>query len=189
VITTAFVILSRPTISPLESCVYAHPGSNTLHTNPFNTAGIAPHHIGKGKIKMSGSSKAADGANTILIDSELVRYLQKIRDHFNVSVTINSAYRTVAHNQAVGGSPNSKHTTGQAADSVVKNKSQQDVAKYTESIGILGIGKYGLLTREALIRGLQQAIGATVDGKFGTETASNCPTLNLDSVDTRKFLR
>ena len=76
------------------------------------------------------------------IDTKLVEYLQKIRDHFNSPLTINSAYRCEKHNAAVGGASQSKHRYGQAADIVVKGVTPAEVAKYAESIGIKGIGLY-----------------------------------------------
>ena len=83
-----------------------------------------------------------DCCSTIKIDSKLVEYLQNIRDHFGVAVTINSAYRCPKHNKAVGGASGSQHTKGTAADIVVKGIKPAEVAKYAESIGILGIGLY-----------------------------------------------
>ena len=44
-----------------------------------------------------------DWSNPIFINSELVDVLQKIRDHFGEPVTITSAYRTVARNNAIKG--------------------------------------------------------------------------------------
>ena len=76
------------------------------------------------------------------IDGKLVNYLQQIRTHFNAPVTINSAYRCATHNKAVGGASSSYHTMGMAADIVVKGVEPKEVAKYAESIGILGIGLY-----------------------------------------------
>lgn len=76
------------------------------------------------------------------IDDKLVNYVQKIRDHFDQPVTVNSAYRCAAHNKAVGGASSSYHTKGQAADIIVKGVKPAEVAKYAESIGILGIGLY-----------------------------------------------
>lgn len=76
------------------------------------------------------------------IDTKLVTYLQKIRDHFGASVTINSGYRCFKHNKKVGGASGSRHTKGQAADIVVKGIKPAEVAKYAERIGILGIGLY-----------------------------------------------
>lgn len=84
-----------------------------------------------------------DGTDKVLIDQDLVNYLQKIRDHFGKSITINSGYRTVSYNKKVGGATNSYHTKGQAADIVVSGVSPKEVAAYAESIGIKGIGLYG----------------------------------------------
>lgn len=76
------------------------------------------------------------------VDPQLVQHLQKIRDKFGVSVTINSGYRCYTHNRAVGGATGSRHTKGMAADIVVKGIKPTEVAKYAESIGVLGIGLY-----------------------------------------------
>ena len=80
--------------------------------------------------------------NEVKIDEKLIDYLQKIRNHFGKSLTINSAYRCQAHNTKVGGSTNSNHTKGKAADIVVKDIKPIEVAIYAESIGIKGIGLY-----------------------------------------------
>lgn len=80
--------------------------------------------------------------STVLIDTQLVTYLQKIRDHFGKPITINSGYRCATHNKNVGGATNSRHTKGQAADISVKGVAPAEVAKYAESIGVLGIGLY-----------------------------------------------
>lgn len=76
------------------------------------------------------------------IDDKLVNFLQKIREHFGQPVTINSGYRCSTHNKKVGGASKSKHVGGMAADIVVKNIQPAEVAKFAESIGILGIGLY-----------------------------------------------
>lgn len=80
--------------------------------------------------------------STAKIDESLVSYLQKIRDHFGKAITITSGYRCVTHNKNVGGASASRHTKGQAADIVVKGIAPVEVAKYAETIGILGIGLY-----------------------------------------------
>lgn len=76
------------------------------------------------------------------VDEKLVTYLQKIRDHFGKPVTITSGYRCTSHNKAVGGASASYHTKGMAADISVQGIAPSEVAKYAESIGILGIGLY-----------------------------------------------
>lgn len=59
-------------------------------------------------------------ADKILIDDELVKLLQLIRDDIGEPLTITSGYRTESHNKAVGGASGSLHTKGQAADVVCK---------------------------------------------------------------------
>lgn len=86
--------------------------------------------------------KGSRCCTTVLIDDQLVTYLQKIRDHFGKSITITSAYRCPTHNARVGGATGSRHSKGQAADIVVQGVSSREVAKYAESIGIKGIGLY-----------------------------------------------
>lgn len=78
----------------------------------------------------------------VLVDEKLVAYLQQIREHFGVPVTVNSGYRCQAHNRTVGGAAGSRHTMGQAADIGVRGVAPAEVAKYAESIGIMGIGLY-----------------------------------------------
>lgn len=80
--------------------------------------------------------------STTIIDEKLVEYLQRIRDHFGKPVTITSAYRCEVHNKKVSGATRSYHVQGKAADIVVQGISSREVAKYAESIGILGIGLY-----------------------------------------------
>ena len=80
--------------------------------------------------------------NQTEIDPKLVEYLQKIRDHFKKPITITSGYRCPVHNKNIGSGTGSRHVKGQAADISVKDVKPAEVAKYAESIGILGIGLY-----------------------------------------------
>lgn len=77
-----------------------------------------------------------------LINPQLVKYVQQIRDHFNKPITVTSGYRCPIHNRNVGGATGSRHSRGDAADIVVQDISSREVAKYAESIGIKGIGLY-----------------------------------------------
>lgn len=79
---------------------------------------------------------------TVLIDDRLVEILEQIRQHFGQPITITSAYRCESYNRSIGGATGSRHSKGQAADIVVKGVSPREVAKYAESIGVLGIGLY-----------------------------------------------
>ena len=75
-----------------------------------------------------------DGTDNILIDSQLIEALEKIRNHFEAPTTINSGFRTVKHNRNVGGAKASFHCKGMAADIVVKGHSSKEVAEYANSI-------------------------------------------------------
>ena len=87
--------------------------------------------------------KCKDGSDTILIDVDFVKnFLQPIRDHFGMSVTINSGYRTASYNIKVKGAKNSYHVKGQAFDIVVKGHTPLEVAKYAQQLGIKGIIQY-----------------------------------------------
>ena len=89
-----------------------------------------------------------DGSDKVLIDTALVDVLQKIRNHFGKSVTINSGYRNAAYNTKIGGVSNSQHTKGTAADIVVQGISPLEVAQYAEYImpKCGGIGQYSSFT-------------------------------------------
>ena len=76
------------------------------------------------------------------VDEKLVEYLQKIRNHFGKAVSISSGYRCATHNKNIGGATGSRHTKGQAADIYISGVTPAEIAKYAESIGILGIGLY-----------------------------------------------
>lgn len=80
---------------------------------------------------------------TTLIDEKLVEILQMIRDHWpGHALHITSGYRCPAYNRSVGGATGSYHSKGMAADITVDGVVPREVAKYAESIGVLGIGLY-----------------------------------------------
>jgi hypothetical protein len=87
-----------------------------------------------------------DGQDKLALHLPMVRQLQKIRDHFGKAVTINSGYRSKAHNKKVGGASNSYHVKGRAFDIVVKGVRPADVARYASEIGIKGIIRYNTFT-------------------------------------------
>lgn len=75
-----------------------------------------------------------DKTEGLLVATELLDILEKIRSYFNAPVIINSGYRTPSWNAKIDGAPNSYHCKGMAADIVVKGHSSQEVAKYADSI-------------------------------------------------------
>lgn len=87
----------------------------------------------------------SDGTDTVFISLTLVNLLQKIRDHFGKAVIINSAYRTEAHNKAIGGATYSQHKYGLAADIRINGVTPKEIAAYVETLmptsGGIGIYK------------------------------------------------
>lgn len=97
---------------------------------------IAPHF----KLREVASRDAAD---KVYIHPLLLALLETIRAHFGAPVKINSAYRTQAHNEAVGGSSNSQHLYGMAADIVVQGVTPEEVAQYADTeLKAGGVGRY-----------------------------------------------
>lgn len=87
--------------------------------------------------------RCKDGSDRILVDVDFVKdKLQKIRDHFDAPVTINSAYRTQEYNTKVKGAKASYHLQGRAFDVVVEGRTPQEVARYAQTLGIHGIIQY-----------------------------------------------
>ena len=86
----------------------------------------------------------SDGTDTVFISLALVNLLQKIRNHFGKAVTINSAYRTEAHNKAIGGATYSQHKYGLAADIHINGVTPKEIAAYVETLlpSSGGIGIY-----------------------------------------------
>lgn len=84
----------------------------------------------------------ADCCAETKIDEKLVEYLQQIRDHFGKPVHV-TGYRCKVYNDRVSNAaPNSYHIYGMAADISVTGVDPLEIAKYAESIGVLGIGHY-----------------------------------------------
>ena len=89
-----------------------------------------------------------DGSDKVLVDDDLVSLLEQIREAAGGAVTINSGYRSPAHNAAVGGVSSSQHLYGRAADVVVEGASPLLVGQiaeyYLDRRG--GIGVYQTFT-------------------------------------------
>ena len=99
-----------------------------------------------GDMKLSDSFRVRefackDGSDTIIIDTALVEYLQRIRNWAGYPLIISSGYRTPEHNAKIGGSRSSYHTKGRAADIYVEDrkKSISQIASFAQAIGIKGI--------------------------------------------------
>lgn len=149
------------------------------------------------KEKLSANFKVSEFAckgsgccTSVLIDEQLVKYLQQIRDHFGKAVTVTSGYRCAKHNKTVGGATGSRHAKGQAADIAIAGVKPAEVAKYAESIGCKGIGLYETAkdgyfvhidtrTTKSFWYGQAQAYRATFGGAPKTETAEKTCKVEL----------
>ena len=109
-----------------------------------------------------------DGTDKILIAEELVTHLQSIRKHFDSPVIINSSFRTTEHNKSVGGSLNSQHMLGTAADITVKGVTPILVAQYAEFLlgKSGGLGLYGAFTHNDV-----RAMRSRWDQRSGVQVA------------------
>ena len=147
------------------------------------------------------------------IATTLVETLQELRNKYG-KLQITSGYRCPAHNKAVGGSTNSKHTKGQAADFYLDGFNNQ--SNRVNMVNELKKTKYynysytnvngnhpnmgnvvHLDTKledtddayKTFVRDLQEAIGANVDGIAGSETLSKTPTISTSTGWNHKAVR
>ncbi len=83
-----------------------------------------------------------DGSHQVVLHSELLRRLQDLRSALGRPVIINSGYRNPGHNARVGGSPDSFHQRGMAADIVVRGLPSAKLGAVAREAGFRGIGTY-----------------------------------------------
>lgn len=82
------------------------------------------------------------------VDIELINVLQELREYLIGSVRITSGNRCPKYNANIGGSKNSYHIRGRAADIQVKGVSPVVVQDYLKATypDKFGIGSYALFT-------------------------------------------
>lgn len=73
------------------------------------------------------------GCEQCEVSMELMELLDMVRERFG-SVIVNSGFRCVRHNTAVGGSANSMHLRGKAADIWCQNVDVDELADFVESL-------------------------------------------------------
>ena len=82
------------------------------------------------------------GCGLLIVDVELIGILEFIRARFMRPVHIISGNRCGKHNTAVGGSPNSQHLHGRAADIYVEGMDLDAITRAAEQAKADGIGIY-----------------------------------------------
>ncbi len=143
-------------------------GEGEKHYDPLNS-GIPLLHVSEGdsekflsksfqvkEFLQFGEAKAYKSErgvepdrSKLRLDPKLVEVLQKLRDHLNKSIKINSGYRHFWYNKIVDGKKQSQHLIGRAVDIVVDGMTPLQVAKAAiDAAGadIFGIGIYGTFT-------------------------------------------
>ena len=93
-----------------------------------------------------GEARSKDGADKILVDTQLAEIGEKVRSHFNCSkVVVNSGYRTENQNKKVGGASKSLHMSGTAWDISAYDKNNKKISAkliccYLQDLGVKVIG-------------------------------------------------
>jgi uncharacterized protein YcbK (DUF882 family) len=82
------------------------------------------------------------GCGQLIVDAALIGVLEFIRARFMRPVTVYSGNRCAAHNAVCGGSPDSQHLLGKAADISVKGMDMDSIVRAAEQAGADGIGVY-----------------------------------------------
>jgi hypothetical protein len=128
--------------SPEEEHHEPHDSGNPLLavSGPTRETRLSEHFT-VGELARSG----AEAFETARIDPELVRCLQKLRDHVGKPVYVTSGYRPYAYNAAIYDrrgriAPPSRHSSGQAADVRVAGMTGGEIAQAARDACGLDIG-------------------------------------------------
>lgn len=108
---------------------------------PVQTATTGRNNIQVSKNFVLSEFQSRDTGEVIL-DAELLRRLQTLRDRLGRPIVVTSGYRTPEHNRAVGGATQSQHLYGTAADITCAGISVAALYAAAETVGFRGIGKY-----------------------------------------------
>tara|TARA_R100000951_G_scaffold85808_1_gene73529 strand:+ start:809 stop:1201 length:393 start_codon:yes stop_codon:yes gene_type:complete len=76
------------------------------------------------------------------MDDDFLSMLDNAREIAGIPFKINSGYRTIEHNDKVGGKPNSSHIVGKAVDIAIKGSRERWII--LESLMQAGFNRFGL---------------------------------------------
>ncbi len=85
------------------------------------------------------------------VTHKLVWALQQLRDMAGAPITVLSGYRCPKHNKEVGGSENSQHLLGKAADIMIQGLSVPEMAALAEQVQAFGDGGIGTYPDQGFI--------------------------------------
>ena len=76
------------------------------------------------------------------MDAEFLAMLDNAREIAGIPFKINSGWRTIEHNQTVGGKPGSSHIVGKAVDIAVRNSRERAII--LSALGDAGFNRFGV---------------------------------------------
>jgi len=79
---------------------------------------------------------------SVVVDTDLVERLQRLRNELGTSVSLTNAYRCLVHNRKIGSSDTSLHVAGRAADFYLKYKRNGYQTFLTAVKYFTGVGFY-----------------------------------------------
>lgn len=127
---------------------------------------------------------------SIMIDTDALNRLQALRDEIGVPFVIHSAYRSPAHNAAVGGARHSYHMLAEAFDIRMEGHDPHEFEAAARRHGFHGIGHYAKSETPFLhIDTRDEAEAAQWGDKFpyGEDDPAPAPPLaEAPAPDTRK---
>lgn len=85
---------------------------------------------------------ASKREGALALDTNAMDKLQALRDRLGTPLLITSAYRSPAHNKAVGGAKNSYHMRGVAFDVRMENHDPHEFEAAARAVGFTGFGYY-----------------------------------------------
>ncbi len=89
------------------------------------------------------SEIACKGDGSLLVDAGSLDKLQEVCQRLGKAMTLNSAFRSPAHNKAVGGEPDSQHRTGKAFDVALTGAfTRAQLHAASKAAGFTGFGDY-----------------------------------------------
>jgi hypothetical protein len=95
------------------------------------TTNFSLHELTKSEIALRlGLDNTPNETETAALKMLAEKVLQPVRDHFGKGVKVNSGFRSIAVNQATGGSKSSDHVRGQAADIEIPSVPNAELAQW-----------------------------------------------------------
>jgi hypothetical protein len=95
------------------------------------TTNFSLHELTKSEIALRlGLDNTPSETETAALKMLAEKVLQPVRDHFGKGVKVNSGFRSIAVNQATGGSKSSDHVRGQAADIEIPGVPNAELAQW-----------------------------------------------------------